>query len=69
MAGVLNATFDRLGSAFSQASRFSADASHEFKTTLAIARAGLESMLDPSTLAPADREIAAAVLDQLRCIN
>ena len=69
MADVLNATFDRLGSAFSQASRFSADASHEFKTPLAIARAGLERMLEPSTLAPADREIAAAVLDQLRRIN
>lgn len=69
LAYVLNATFDRLGSAFSQASRFSGDASHEFRTPLAIARAGLERILASPSLAAADRESAATVLDQLRRIN
>ncbi len=69
LAHVLNATFDRLGSAFSQASRFSGDASHEFRTPLAIARAGLERMIVSPTLAAADRDSAAAVLDELRRIN
>ncbi len=66
LATVLNATFDRLATAFAQATRFSADASHELKTPLAIARAALESMLgESSALAPADRENAEAALSQL----
>lgn len=69
LAIVLNATFDRLAAAFAQATRFSADASHEFKTPLAVARAELERMLASPTLADADRESAATVLDQLRRIT
>ena len=69
LATVLNATFDRLAAAFAQATRFSADASHEFKTPLAVARAEIERMLASPTLAAPDRECAAAVLDQLRRIT
>ena len=69
LAIVLNATFDRLAAAFAQATRFTADASHEFKTPLAVARAGLERMLASPTLADADRESADDALAQLRRIT
>lgn len=69
LATVLNATFDRLAAAFTQATRFSADASHEFKTPLALARAELKRMLTAPTLSAPHRESTTAVLGQLRRIN
>lgn len=69
LATVLNATFDRLAAAFAQASRFSADASHEFKTPLAVARAGLESLRTSPTLSAHDHDAIADVLDQLRRVS
>ena len=66
LATVLNATFDRLAAAFTQASRFSADASHELKTPLTIARAALEQQL----AAPAsDQENIATALEQIRRVT
>ncbi|MEO5915254.1 MAG: ATP-binding protein [Luteolibacter sp.] len=69
LATVLNATFDRLAAAFNQATRFSADASHEFQTPIAIARSGLERLLASPSLVPSDRADAVEALDQLRRIT
>lgn len=69
LANVLNATFDRLAVAFNQATRFSADASHEFQTPIAIARSGLERLLTSPSLAPSHRADAVEALDQLRRIT
>lgn len=69
LAAVLNATFDRLATAYQQATRFSADASHEFRTPLAVARSGLERVLGSGSLTPADRANVTEALDQLRRIN
>ncbi|MGL4554185.1 MAG: sensor histidine kinase, partial [Gemmataceae bacterium] len=45
LAGVLNATFDRLQAAFDRQARFTADASHELRTPLAVIRSQAELML------------------------
>ncbi len=41
---VLNRTFDRLQRAYAVSSRFSADASHQLKTPVAVMRAGLDTL-------------------------
>jgi len=65
LGALLNRTFDRLQASFEQARRFTADASHELKTPLTVARAQAEKLLR-SDLAPAQREEAAhAVLVEL----
>lgn len=65
LAALLNRTFDRLQASFEQARRFTADASHELKTPLTVARAQAEKLLRPD-LAPVQREEAAhAVLVEL----
>ncbi|MEC8906833.1 MAG: ATP-binding protein [Verrucomicrobiota bacterium] len=45
LAGVLNQMMDRLESSFSQMKRFSADASHELKTPLAVMQGKIEAAL------------------------
>lgn len=45
LAGVLNATFDRLQAAFDRQARFTADASHELRTPLAVIRSQLQLTL------------------------
>jgi two-component system heavy metal sensor histidine kinase CusS len=42
LISVLNATFERLQGSFEQAARFSADASHELRTQIALLRAALK---------------------------
>jgi signal transduction histidine kinase len=61
---VLNKTFERLQRSFEQSVRFSADASHQLKTPIAVLRAGIEEILsDPKT--PSDlQERADALLHQ-----
>lgn len=51
LTAVLNGTFDRLQASYEAATRFSADASHQLKTPVAVLRAGLDhlaSAADPS---------------------
>ena len=50
LIAVLNQTFERLQRSFEQSARFSADASHQLKTPVAVLRAGIEEILtDPET--------------------
>ncbi|EIQ00777.1 signal transduction histidine kinase [Opitutaceae bacterium TAV1] len=62
LAGLLNQTFDRLETSFGQVRRFTAEASHELKTPLALVRLGAEKLR--SHLA-ADPEAEALVADLL----
>jgi signal transduction histidine kinase len=45
MTEVLNRSFDRLQRAYASAARFSADASHQLRTPLAVMRAGLDGLM------------------------
>ncbi len=64
LINVLNATFERLQRSFEQSVRFSADASHQLKTPVAVLRAGIEEILtDPETPAK-QQERADALLHQ-----
>ncbi len=49
---VLNRSFDRLQSSYESATRFSADASHQLKTPIAILRAGLDHLAGEAGLTP-----------------
>jgi signal transduction histidine kinase len=66
---VLNATLDRLEQSFHQASRFSADASHELKTPLAVLRSSIESMLAASTGHPETQEGLTGLLEETRRLS
>lgn len=61
---VLNAMFDRLDVGFRQAARFSADASHELKSPVAVLRVGLEDLLQSSTLPSADAAVVSSLLEE-----
>jgi two-component system heavy metal sensor histidine kinase CusS len=63
---VLNATFERLQGSFEQAARFSADASHQLKTPIAILRAGIDEILDEDGLPPEPARRVADLLQQTR---
>ena len=63
---VLNATFERLQGSFEQAARFSADASHQLKTPIAILRAGIDEILNQRGLGDEHRERVADLLQQTR---
>lgn len=59
---VLNRSFDRLQSSYQVATRFSADASHQLKTPVAILRAGLDHLSRATEL----NEVQAAEVATLR---
>ncbi len=64
LSRAFNGTLERLMSNFQQATRFSADASHELKTPIAVIRAGLGELMHSPHLAPKDQEAVAELLEQ-----
>src|SRR5258705_4978027 len=69
LINVLNATFERLQGSFEQAARFSADASHQLKTPIAVLRAGIEEILTQPGLSDVHRESVAELLQQTRLLH
>ncbi|PYJ08926.1 MAG: hypothetical protein DMF06_11595, partial [Verrucomicrobia bacterium] len=65
LIGVLNATFERLQRSFEQSARFSAKASHQLKTPIAVLRAGIEEILTDPETPEKEQERAEALLDQV----
>jgi two-component system heavy metal sensor histidine kinase CusS len=66
---VLNATFERLQGSFEQAARFSADASHQLKTPIAVLRAGIDEILNEPGISPHLQGRVADLLQQTRRLN
>ena len=67
LAIVLNEMLQRLERGYEQATRFSADASHELKTPLTVMRASIERLLEEPGLAPRHQAEVADLLQQ--CSN
>ncbi len=61
---VLNRMMDRLETSFRQATRFSADASHELKTPLTVMQGELESALKSAAPGSAEQRLFSNLLDE-----
>ena len=71
LAGVLNQMMDRLEESFSQIKRFSADASHELKTPLAVMQGKIEAALQDQNQSSESNLVLVDLLErvgQLRSI-
>jgi len=66
LTGVLNEMLERLDRSFRQSVRFTADASHELKTPLALIAAGLEELLRRRDLPPDVVSALGSLLDDNR---
>ncbi|MCX8107482.1 MAG: HAMP domain-containing histidine kinase, partial [Verrucomicrobiae bacterium] len=64
LIGVLNRMMDRLQVSFEQAIRFSADASHELKTPLAIMQGELENALQTATPGTPHQKLLTNLLEE-----
>jgi two-component system heavy metal sensor histidine kinase CusS len=69
LINVLNATFERLQGSFEQAARFSADASHQLKTPIAVLRAGIDEILNRGELSIEQQERVGELLQQTRRLS
>ncbi len=66
---VLNDAFDRMRASYDAAARFSADASHQLKTPVAVLRAGLEYARDLENMQPEARQEMESLLHQVRRLS
>jgi signal transduction histidine kinase len=64
LVSVLNKAFDRLERSFTQATRFSSDASHELKTPLTIMRGEIETALSNDSIDPQNEKLLESLLQQ-----
>lgn len=64
LVSVLNNAFDRLERSFTQATRFSSDASHELKTPLTIMRGEIETALSNDSIDPQNEKLLEGLLQQ-----
>lgn len=69
LAVVLNGTLDRLDESFQQATRFSADASHELKTPLTVLRTSIEVLLRSPDLSGGNQQAVAGILEQTKRLS
>jgi len=63
---VLNRMMDRLEASFRQATRFSADASHELKTPLTVMQGELENALQAATPGSAEQQLFSNLLEEIQ---
>src|SRR5262249_59400065 len=69
LARFLNQMFDRLETSFAEIRRFTADASHELKTPLALVRLHAERLLVNGNLDPLQKESIQDQLEELARVN
>jgi two-component system heavy metal sensor histidine kinase CusS len=64
LAGTLNVMFDRLERSFKEMQRFTADASHELRTPIAVIRAEAEVALSKPLADPEKQELLGSILEE-----